>query len=174
VANSDVELAAEYATRLPLGNAQGQAIQNVAAQWGHRDPVAALQWVTRLPESQVPVHVYAQITGQWFNADPEAARQWMTTQPAGERRDQLVESPISQLAYQAPQEAVRMLDLVTDAGRRQRLMQQIGQQWLQQDRAGAEQWIRGSGLPAEVQQRLLAPPGQNQPNQNNVYRNIRG
>ena len=67
-----------------------------------------------------------------------------------------------------------MIDLVTSPERRQGLMQNLASQWLQQDRAAAEQWIRGSALPTDVQQQLLAPPAQNNPNQINLNRtNVR-
>jgi len=74
---------------------QTQIIQSVAWQWGQRDPAAAVTWLSTLPENQASTQAYQQVTNQWMNADPERAKQWLRSLPAGDRRDQLLESPFS-------------------------------------------------------------------------------
>jgi hypothetical protein len=158
LANQDPELAAEYAVRLPLGQSQAQVIQSVALQWSRSDPAAAVKWLSTLTLDQAPIEAYQQVTGQWMFVDSERAKQWLLSLPAGEHRDRLLEQPISTLTELQPQEAVQMIELVTSPERKQGLMQHLASQWLQQDRAAAEQWIQGSALSADFKQRLLAVP----------------
>ena len=157
LASQDGELAAEYATALPLGENQASVIHSVASQWSYRDPAAAMKWVSSLPDNQTVMQAQQQVVSQWINADSDAAKEWLVSQPAGPRRDQLLQGTIGNLAYQQPQEAVRMLEMVSGSEMRSQMARQVAEAWLRQDRAAAESWINTQSLPAEVKQQLLNP-----------------
>lgn len=135
------------------------AVVEVADEWAEQDPAAAVEWAHTLPEDSQLGAMSAALK-EWTESDPTTASEYLADMEASPVRDQAVAGFTDQLAREDPQSAVTWAETIQDEGTRVEALTDAARAWMRQDQEAATAWLQSSGLPAEAQQKVTAPPEQ--------------
>lgn len=149
-ARRDPRAAAEWAESV----GSERAVAAVGHQWAQRDGAAAVGWLDSLGD-RADGSAYFHTFEAWVGRDPRAASQHLVEMPPSPQRDMSINGMVNRHRWDDPQSAIAWAGEIQNREQRQGALRRIGEAFMRRDRAGAEQWIPTSGLPAEVQQRLL-------------------
>ena len=79
--------------------------------------------------------------------------------PQSTERDHGIQGLVSRQRWEEPEAAIAWANEIGDPGMRQRAGESAAHAFFRRDREGAMEWLPGSGLSAEVQQRILRGRG---------------
>ena len=88
------------------------------------------------------------------HAGPEDLSAWVEKQPAGEQTNHLLDVASGVMAEEAPENALRMVDRISDPKLREQSLIHAWRIWSQNDPDAARSWLDRSPLPPELTGRL--------------------
>ena len=150
LARSDPQAAATWAQ----GVGSTRAVAAVGHEWAKRDGAAAVGWLDSMG-SNTDSTAYFHTFDAWVGKDPQAASQHLVDMPPSANRDFAIGGMINRHRWDDPQSAITWADEIADPQQRQGALTRIGEAYMRKNRTGAAQWLPNSGLPAEVQARIL-------------------
>ncbi|MEM0895970.1 MAG: hypothetical protein AAGJ79_03715 [Verrucomicrobiota bacterium] len=154
----DPVAAATWAEQFVGTEHAARVIEEVGDEWAERDPVASINWLESLEDSDGKMMAFRSAVGEWVKRDPKAASEYILNIPRNApERDPAIRGFVSRLVHEDPVSAITWAGEISDAGQRESTIVSAGRQYLRQDPAAAMEWLLGSGLPMEVQGRVLAP-----------------
>ncbi|MEM9480986.1 MAG: hypothetical protein AAGA58_15135 [Verrucomicrobiota bacterium] len=154
----DPVAAATWAEQFVGTEHAARVIEEVGDEWAERDPVASINWLESLEDSDGKMMAFRSAVGEWVKRDPKAASEYILNMPkSAPERDPAISGFVSRLVHEDPVSAITWAGEISDNGRREATLVSAGRQYLRQDPAAAMEWLLGSGLPMEVQGRVLAP-----------------
>jgi len=121
-AESNLSAAAEWASRLPAGPADADAVVQVALAWADHDLSSALGWVTALAEGEGKQAALASVAYEAARTDPVAALNAAHTLPPSTERDLLLAFAASQWAASDPSAAILWVANLPDAVLREKML----------------------------------------------------
>ncbi len=148
----DPAAAAAWAAPLAAEKGGGAAVYGISSEWGPRNGQAAVQWLESLKGDQSAS--FGPAMAGWAKADPLAASQHISAMPPSENRNNAIGGMVYSYRWEDPVSSVAWANQITNAKNRQDVLTMTAEAWLKKDPANAAAWLPGSGLPAEVQQRL--------------------
>lgn len=153
----EFEKAIEWAASVADKPEGGGVVAHVGGAMARKDPGEAMVWLGGLPDGSGKSQGIGRAMWQWTARDAAAASDYLSTMDVGGARDSAVGAFSRRLAEDDPQTAVSWAETMdSDKGRIPALIH-AGQAWSRRDMAGALDWVVGSGLPEEVQLKILTP-----------------
>ncbi len=138
----DPEKAAERASNLPAGRFRTQALRVVANQWSQSDREAALAWIDTIPESGAKQETFSGVLQEWVRSDFDGSLAWLQKRPEGTARNRMIRNLSYIAASDNPENALRLVDLVTSNSGQDDMLQDIARVWSRNDPAAARQWAQ--------------------------------
>jgi hypothetical protein len=151
LAREDPQRAATWAQ--DVGSTRAMAA--VGHEWAKQDGAAAVGWLDTMGD-RADGTAYYHTFEAWVAKDPQAASQHLVDMSPSPNRDYAINGMINRHRWDDPQSAITWAGEIASPERRQRALVSAGEAFFRRNRAGAEQWLPTSGLPADVQQRLRA------------------
>lgn len=161
-AGKDPEAAAAWAGQFAHQPEAAGMIAQVIANWSSKDPEAALAWMLELPEGGGRNAGMHHAMRQWAKKDLTAAGEYLQTMTESPARDAAVSGYTRRVAWENPAAAMSWAETIASEDQRVEAMIGVGQAWTRLDASAAASWARASGLPAEIQQKMLTPPKHDQ------------
>lgn len=150
----ELELAANVALSLPVGEARLNSIAGVTRVIADGDINTAVAWLRQLPDADARARAYAALAGQWADIDPKAAIEFAATLPPGSGRDFQIQDSVRRWASSDPNAAATWASALQDQKERNSAMVKVAEGWAQ--RAPEEAAAFVARLPAgDVQNRAL-------------------
>lgn len=163
-ASDDPAKAAAWLTAQGPTAGNPAAIGAVAMEWAARDPAAAVKWMDALPEGPAKNEAWEDALRSWSKKDPMASSTYLSQMPAGPARDSAVSSLSRSIAREDPDAAIQWANSIQDPAARETALVRSVQLWGSKNQSAAADWIQSSGLQPEVQQRMMEPLKQKEPN----------
>ena len=163
-ANDDPAKAAAWLTAQGGTTGSPAAIGSVAREWAAKDPAAAVIWMDSLPDGPAKNEAWEDALRSWSKKDPMASSTYLSQMPTGPARDSAVSSLSRSIAKEDPDAAIQWANSIQDPAARETALVRSVQLWSSKNQAAAADWIQSSGLQPEVQQRMLQPLKQKDPN----------
>ena len=152
---TDPGAAARWSERFADKDYASRTIGQVGSRWAASDPVAAVGWLESLPASTGQKQGLSSAFGDWEDRDPAAAGDYLFAMPKSPQRDSAISGFATGYAWQDPMTAIAWAQDIADPALRESSMTRVGQAFYRRDPDGAVAWLAESGLPGEVQQRIL-------------------
>lgn len=149
------EAAARWIDTLTDDGSYKRAVDRLVTQWSRDDPTSAASWVEDLSDADLRRVQMGRLVQNWVRVDPGAASAWLTTFPPSTDLDPAIHSLAREVKKQDPATAFAWAEAVTHNGSRNRLLQEVGRAWLEQQPAQAANGIAGSSLPPKIKNKLL-------------------
>lgn len=150
----ELELAANVALSLPIGEARLDSIASVTRVIADGDINTAVKWLRQLPDADARARAFAALAGRWADIDPKAATEFATTLPPGSGRDFQIQDSVRRWAISDPNAAATWASALQDEKERNRAMVDLAEGWAQRSPEEAAAFV--ARLPAgDVQNRAL-------------------
>lgn len=133
------------------------AVREVADEWAELDPAAAVEWAGGLPE-QSQGDAMAAAFEEWTESDPTTASTYLAEMPDSPTKDHAIVGFTERLVREDPEAAMTWASTINNADLRTEALTDAGQAWYRQDQEAASAWLSTSDLPADVQEKVTAPP----------------
>lgn len=151
----DPQAAANWAQQFAAEDFATRTIEQVGGRWAQTDPVAAVGWLENLPEGNGQIAGLRNAFGDWEDRDPAAAGEYLLAMPQSAKRDSAISGFATGYAWQNPQLALTWAQEIRDPGLRDSSLTRAGEAYFRTDPNGARTWLETSGLPADMQQRIM-------------------
>ncbi len=162
LAEVDPLRATEFAEKYMEG-AYGRFLpRRVATRWAKSNPLAAMEWLSTLPPGSNRDDGVAETFRRWLGSDRRTARAWMkkvVDDPDGRWLEPAASLYALDTVLESPAEAAQWaLDHVSDPELSPPAIGNSVRYWLLEDEAAATEWLAESGLPKELQAKILQIP----------------
>lgn len=147
--------AARWSATLPEGKLQDAAVSRVAVAYANEDPIKAVTWLESLPESNGQTKGLGVAYSTWASRDADAAGKRLNLMGDSPARDSAVNGYTRRIVYENPHSALDWASTITDPKVRNDTLIHNGRIYAKRDREGAQQWLAGSNLPADIQKRII-------------------
>ncbi len=129
----------------------------------HIDAPAALALIGQLPGGEQRASLFKEAGETWARHDAVGAYQYLLAQPPGPERDAFLGEFVRAHFPSDPEAALIWSTAITDAGKRERRLNELLPQWHQRDPAAAEAWITATdrltdGERASLLNKVRPPP----------------
>jgi hypothetical protein len=121
------------------------------------DPSYTAKWVQQFPEGPVREHAEEKLVQNWARQDPQAADNWLASLPAGGNRDTAARQFAESASAAEPQLAWAWAMTIKDPLKQLEALERVAPNYLRLNGTDARTAIQNSGLPPELQARLLKP-----------------
>jgi len=141
------------------GEKEGGAIpQGPSPEWSGHDGAAKVQWLDTLSGDQS--RAYGPAFAGWAKADPLAAIQRISSMKPSSQRDHAIGGFIFSYRWEDLVTSIAWAHQIQDAEFRKFVLALTAEAYARKEPAAAAAWLRGSGLPAETEQRFLMAMGE--------------
>lgn len=147
--------AARWAQQFAAEDYASRTIEQVGGRWAQTDPLAAVSWLENLPAGQGQIAGLRNAFSDWEDRDPAAAGEYLLAMPQSAKRDSAISGFATGYAWQNPQLALTWAQEINDPVLRQSSLTRAGEAYFRTDPHGARSWLETSGLPADIQQRII-------------------
>lgn len=148
----DPDQATNWVRGMPTGTPKSEAESTIAQTWIEKDPAAMEKWLATLPESEESSLV-DRIMPKWLTDNSTEASRWIST-TTGEVHDQAI---IAEMAVnQSYPDSLSLAFSIGDFERRNSVIEDNIRSWADTNPQAAEEWVKGSSLPTDQQQKLLS------------------
>ena len=154
-ARQNPQAAANWAQRFATEDFATRTIEQVGERWAETDPVAAVGWLENLPAGNGQMAGLRSAFSDWEDSDPAAAGEYLLAMPQSAKRDSAISGFATGYAWQNPQLALTWAQEINDPALRDSSLTRAGEAYFRTDPNGARTWLETSGLPADVQQRIM-------------------
>ena len=151
---NDPEFAAEWAAGLNEQPGGERVVDQVSRDWANRDPQATIQWLESLPTSEGRTEGFGSAFRSWASRDPEAAGNYLNDMPRSPERDSALGGFASRIMHEDPVTAISWAEAIADPGHREEALIKTGRHYFRHQTQAAAEWLTGSGLSEEAQQRI--------------------
>ena len=151
---NDPEFAAEWAAGLNEQPGGERVVAQVSRDWANRDPQATIQWLESLPTSEGRTEGFGSAFRSWASRDPEAAGNYLNDMPRSPERDSALGGFASRIMHEDPVTAISWAEAIADPGQREEALIKTGRHYFRHQNQAAAEWLTGSGLSEEAQQRI--------------------
>ncbi len=151
---NDPEFAAEWAASLNEQPGGERVVDRVSRDWANRDPQATVQWLESLPTSEGRTEGFGSAFRSWASRDPEAAGNYLNDMPRSPERDSALGGFASRIMHEDPGTAISWAEAIADPGHREEALIRTGRHYFRHQNQAAVEWLTGSGLSEEAQQRI--------------------
>jgi hypothetical protein len=151
---NDPEFAAEWAASLNEQPGGERVVDWVSRDWANRDPQATVQWLESLPTSEGRTEGFGSAFRSWASRDPEAAGNYLNDMPRSPERDSALGGFASRIMHEDPVTAISWAEAIADPGHREEALIRTGRHYFRHQNQAAVEWLTGSGLSEEAQQRI--------------------
>lgn len=149
----DREEATQWAERVPEGELQNAAFQQLANEFAREDTAEAVAWATALPEGEAKGHAVGSSFHQWANRDPEGAAQAIAALPTSQQ-DAATFGYATSVVHKEPAVGVQWAATIADAEARKRALIDTGRVFYRRDRNAAREWLSSVDLSEEAVQQI--------------------
>ncbi|MGY8688319.1 MAG: hypothetical protein ACKVHP_11375, partial [Verrucomicrobiales bacterium] len=132
-----------------------EAIEDLGRGWVATDSDAATAWFENLPDGQAKQKGIEKMAQSWAENDLLAMGEWLNGLPDSPTTDRGVKAYSERLMDQAPASALDSAMSITDDGIRNKTVQEISQQWFNEDPDSAISWANNNSYPPEAMERTL-------------------
>lgn len=122
----------QQALAFERGQAQNQALLNIAHRWFGQDPVAALAALDDVPHSGNRASWQRRLLTRWSGTDREAALQWTLSRPPSAKRGSLIAEVAAAAAQDSPAEMLALAETLEPKERRQ-VAERVLEVWAKSD-----------------------------------------
>ena len=158
---SDPAKAAEFVRAHQDDEFARNAIGNVAENLGRQDPQKGLEFASTL-KGEAQARATGEVISEWMRkdngAETEAASKYVAGLPAGPAKDAGAQSVARNIARESPQDAIAWANAIQNAELKADTLVDVGRSYMRQSPQEAAAWLATSGLTAEQQQQVTAPP----------------
>lgn len=151
----DFDKALAFANRNVVTKAGNKLGWYFVSAWAPIDGPAAVAWALQIPESRISFKIVERAFVKFQASDLEAAHAWIEAQPLTPELEPAYAVYVARVAAEDHQRARELAKNLASERFQYRAIQAIGRNWLDDDRAAAEAWVRGQDLPAELVERIL-------------------
>ena len=151
---NDPEFAAEWAASLNEQPGGERVVDRVSRDWANRDPQATVQWLESLPTSEGRTEGFGSAFRSWASRDPQAAGNYLNDMPRSPERDSALGGFASRIMHEDPVTAISWAEAIADPGQREEALIKTGRHYFRHQNQAAAEWLTGSGLSEEAQQRI--------------------
>ena len=160
IAGDDPSMASDFLGKMAVDTPQQQsafnnALQNIASNWAHNDPVAAAEWLQAMPDSDASRSGLQQVAEQWARVDPISASEWIGSLPAGEGRDSAAGALIHRIRRDDPERAIAWAESMSNESTRNSHLRNVYQDWIRRDSTKALESLADSPLPDDWKRNLV-------------------
>ena len=150
----DPEFAAEWAAGLNEQPGGERVVDRVSRDWATRDPQATVQWLESLSDSEGRTEGFGSAFRSWASHDPETAGNYLNDMPRSPERDSALGGFASRIMHEDPVTAISWAEAIADPGHREEALIKTGRHYFRHQTQAAAEWLTGSGLSEEAQQRI--------------------
>jgi hypothetical protein len=158
---SDPAKAAEFVKGYANEDFARGAISNLAQNIARENPQKGLEFAAALGGT-AQARAYQEVIGEWLDRDRGKeslqASEYVSKMPAGPNRDAGAEAIARNIVREDPAAAIAWSNSIQDPANRQETLVDIGRRYVRMNPQAATAWLAQSGLSAEAQQQVLAPP----------------
>lgn len=159
LAGSDPRAAADKVAMIADADQRGDAVRDVATSWARENPPEAAEWLFS-QDAGDDRRAMRGVIGNWVRQDPAGALEFIESRPAGEGRDTAAQTYLWMNRDGDPREAVSLAETIADERGRERTVRMVADRWMDQDEAGARNYIEQTGALGErTKQGLLDGDG---------------
>ncbi len=155
IARDDPAAAVAEWQKLPAGKTKHQGVFTIVAEWGQRDPAAALQWQVAQASPDYPVYPSRQMIYQWARKDAVAALRWAESLPGEMPRFALLSLTNDGGNRTPPAAALELYAQIKNPARRTETLTTHVREWLTTDPAAAKTWLESHDALTPAQAAVL-------------------
>lgn len=157
----DTGKAAEWIKAYANEDYARDAVRNLSETMARKDPQEALKFANNLT-GKAQSSAIGEAVSEWVRQGEgtgmaEAAK-YVEALPAGDSRDAGTGAIARAASREDPQAAIAWANQIKDAETRADTLVDVGRRYMREDQAGAAAWLATSGLSAEDQAKVTAPP----------------
>jgi hypothetical protein len=138
------------------------AVGNLAENKARTDVKAGLEFANSLT-GKAQARAVGEVVNEWLNKDDGAqaveASKYVESLPVGDTRDAGARAIAREIVRDDPQGAIAWANAIADNEVKQETLIDVGRRYMREDPTAAAAWLQQSGLSAEAQQQVTAPPG---------------
>ncbi len=157
----DATKAAEWIKNFAGEEYAADAVRNVAETLARKDPQEALKFANDLT-GKAQSSAIGQAINEWVRQDDGAgmadAAKYVEALPQGEARDAGTRAIAREAVREDPQAGIAWANQIQDPEVRTDTLIDVARRYMREDRDAAQAWLATSGLSAEDQARVTAPP----------------
>ncbi len=151
------ELAAAEIGKMPDADAIRSAVPTVAKSYARSDVRGSMDWLNSLDNEDAKRDSMREVMPIWAAADSAAAVDFIKGQSSPEVKDTAAETFVWSNRTSPPAQLAEVAGMITDEGDRNRATGIVAARWMQEDKAGATEFINGTtAIPADMKERLLS------------------
>jgi hypothetical protein len=154
IRHQDQEALANLTRDLPKGEVLNSIGVKVAKNLADTDPAKAYEWTSSLPDGKAKHHALGATFAKWAGKDPEEAARQISRLPE-DQANSATYGFASRVAHDDPATGVEWAATITVEKTRNNALLDTGRTYFRKDPAAAAQWLNNSGLPAEMQQKII-------------------
>lgn len=157
LAQTSPELAAAEIGKMTDPDAIRGAVPIVAKNYARSDMRGSMDWLNSLTNDDAKRDSMREVMPIWAAADSTATIDFIKGQDSPEVKDRAAETYVWSNRTSSPSQLAEVAAMITDEGDRNRATGIVAARWMQEDKAGATEFINGStSIPAEMKERLLS------------------
>ncbi len=118
-------------------------------------PSQTAAWAENLPSGEARNIAMRRALESWARRDPKAASEYLLSMPDSAVKDSAISGFTGRLAWEDPVSAITWAQTIASEGHRMEAIFGVGRAWAHKDAAAAAEWAASSGLPEEMQQKML-------------------
>jgi hypothetical protein len=157
LAQASPELAAAEIGKMTDADAIRGAVPTVAKNYARSDLRGSMDWLNSLDNDEAKRDSMREVMPIWAAADSTAAVDFIKGQASPEVKDRAAEAYVWSNRTSPPAQLAEVAGMITDEGDRSRATGIVAARWMQEDKAGATEFINGTtSIPADMKERLLS------------------
>ena len=157
LAQSRPELAAAEIGKMTDADAIRDAVPTVAKNYARSDVRGSMDWLNSLSDDDAKRDSMRQVMPIWAASDSEAALDFIKSQSSPEVKDRAAETYVWSNRNSPPAELAEVAGMITDEGDRNRATGVVAARWMQEDKAGATEYINeNTSISDDMKERLLS------------------
>ena len=146
--------AAAFVQKLPEGKGRLNLLNQVAGRWVLNDSKAVQDWMEGMPEGPTRNAVISGFGDGLACKKPEEAAAFVAALPAGDLQAEVALKVVARWTERDPVSAAAWAEAFPAGPTRERAVSALLKEWRNADRYAADDWLKQSGLPAELKERL--------------------
>ena len=157
LAQTSPELAAAEIGKMTDADAIRDAVPTVAKNYARSDVRGSMDWLNSLDNDDAKRDSMREVMPIWAAADSAAAVDFIKGQTSAEVKDQAAETYVWSNRTSPPSQLAEVAGMITDEDDRSRATGIVAARWMQEDKAGATDFINGTtAISPEMKERLLS------------------
>jgi hypothetical protein len=151
------ELAAAEIGKMTDEDAIIDAAPTVARNYARTDVRGSMDWLNTLGNEDAKIASMREVMPIWASSDSAATVEFIKGQESAKVRDSAAETYVWSNRNSSPAELVEVAGMISDEGARNRTTGIAAARWMQEDKAGATEFINGnSSISPEMKERILS------------------